>query len=166
MTDILTRLAALTVKDENGMMPCVCGSTEYSLWDGKGTQAEASCENCGNAVSVQVVDLFDPADNIDLDMNTLRYPPAAIEKTRVELTRLWNEFQRQSDLIALVQEAAGEIERLRQERSVFMNGFRKAVDDYDMHIAFLHVHGIVVQNIPECIEAQRLWETLNPQQAP
>lgn len=57
MTDILQRLAALTERNGNDLLPCQCRSTGFTFWDGKGTQAELCCDGCGNSIEVQVCDL-------------------------------------------------------------------------------------------------------------
>lgn len=89
MTDIPTRLAALTAMDKNGLLACPCGghgvlvrqpsraSREY--------QVRLRCSKC----RIQTANRFDQA----------------------ECASIWN--ARASALIALAQEAVGEIERLR-----------------------------------------------------
>ena len=108
MKDILARLAALTVKDENGLLPCtVCGAATYTSWHGKGTQAGLWCNECGQTIEIQVSDLFEDGKTFPFDMKTMRYPDEAIERAKTKLIELWNnERPRESALIALVQEAA------------------------------------------------------------
>lgn len=109
MTDILTKLAALAQKDQHGLLPCICGSTEITKWHGKGTQAEMYCARCSYSASIQVCDLFAQPDDFDFDMKTLRYPSEAVTRANAELVRRWNDRPRETALIALVQEAGGRL---------------------------------------------------------
>jgi hypothetical protein len=87
MTDISTRLAALTKTDENALLPCQCGN-KISLSHYRDSSILARCAACGWQYS-----------DIDLPLE--------------EFLRLVNKRPREAALIALVQEAGAEIERLR-----------------------------------------------------
>jgi hypothetical protein len=96
MVDILTRLAALTEKDRSGLLPCaVCGHPNEV--DGIKPTIESNrrrvvCTHCG--------------------ITTTWCDSAADAIARA------NDRPRESALLALVQEAAAEIERLKQWQTV------------------------------------------------
>jgi hypothetical protein len=98
MTDILTRLAALTRKDVNKLLPCpFCGkAAEVEEYEGAGHYVY-----CGNAE--------------DRTETGCPFQPEAKKfyDTKEEAIAAWNSRPREATLIALVQEAAAEIERLR-----------------------------------------------------
>lgn len=88
MSDILTRLAALTATDETGLLPCpFCSGRAY----------------CGT-----------PNDD-EPDFIMCSFCAAVSDKTDTyeSVSNLWNTRPREAVLIALVEEAAAEIERLR-----------------------------------------------------
>ena len=89
MTDILTRLAALTQKDENGLLQCpICNGPAKTWVDGRTYHRRwrAGCPAIGC--------------------------PAVKAGKEAEAIAKWNTRPREAALIALVQEAAAEIERL------------------------------------------------------
>jgi hypothetical protein len=97
MTDILTRLAALTAKDQNGCLPCpfCTNAPEIHRYEshfasfGTSFQAECSHEDCPVEAS------------------------SAASPNREEAIEDWNHNHSGSKVITLVREAAAEIERLR-----------------------------------------------------
>lgn len=91
MTDILQRLAALIVTDEHGLVPCSCGAKpmlNYKHRGATGWCTDIKCPSC-----------------------KLQGPPRKYEE---DARTLWNTRPREATLIALLKEAAGEIEQLRQ----------------------------------------------------
>jgi hypothetical protein len=100
MTDILTKLAALTSKDENALLPCpVCDAPCDTLTAHGFGNYSVQCFNCG------------------LNTGQKSGKNAAITA--------WNARPREAALIALVQEAAAEIEWLRAALQAY------AEADYD-----------------------------------
>jgi hypothetical protein len=102
MTDLLSRLAALTQKKENGLLPCpFCLENGQPLIWRKGNEhtkesgCDVGCVECGFTKSIRVI----------------RY---SLEWAEERAVAAWNSRPRESALIALVQEAAGEIERVSQ----------------------------------------------------
>jgi hypothetical protein len=100
MTDILTRLAGLTLSDDSRLLPCLrCGNselfTETNHGSGKGggsvKRCSIVCDGCRNRDGVF----------------------GGTGSTRAHAVAAWNASARMAALIALVQEAAGEIARLR-----------------------------------------------------
>jgi hypothetical protein len=87
MTDIFTRLAALITKDKKGLLPCYCG----------------------HAASLQYVEDYSCYSVICSREN---HHETRWYETPEEAIDEWNSRPREAALIALVQEAAGEIERL------------------------------------------------------
>jgi hypothetical protein len=87
MSDILSRLAALTAKDSNGLLPCpLCGKPAKAS---RGTHQNAQLwSGCPSKLCLAGQDECTPG--------------------------VWNARPREAALIALVQEAAGEIERMRK----------------------------------------------------
>lgn len=80
---------------QNSLLPCrKCGESDYDMWGGRGTQAEMSCNSCGQSESIQVSDLFEYEErfggNFDFDMNTLRYPEHAVDRAKKALIEEWN----------------------------------------------------------------------------
>jgi hypothetical protein len=101
MTDILTRLAALTLKNDAGLLPCpFCQEKGQPLIWRKGNEntkdrgCDVGCAECGFTKSIRVI----------------RY---SMEWAEERAVAAWNARPREAALIALVQEAAAEIERLR-----------------------------------------------------
>lgn len=101
MTDIPTKLAALTQKGENGLLPCpMCGDAGQPLVWRKGNEhtkdrgCDVGCAECGFTKSIRVI----------------RY---SLEWAEERAVAAWNSRPHEAALIALVQEAASEIERLR-----------------------------------------------------
>jgi hypothetical protein len=91
MTDILTRLAALTAKPASGILPCpTCDGVAKTWVDGRTHHRRwrAGCPAIGCAV--------------------------VKGGTEAQATARWNTRPREQALITLVQEAAGEIERLKE----------------------------------------------------
>lgn len=77
------------------ILPCrKCGSNDVDEWDGRGTQAEMLCKECGSEEGVQVSDILEQAERFapenSFDMNSLRYPENIIAKAKAELVREWN----------------------------------------------------------------------------
>jgi hypothetical protein len=101
MTDILTKLAALTTKDENGLLRCpncsgdarICNPLEDD--DG----VFVICGRC--AIHTQ-----------HKPHTTRPYQDTTKEEAMAKAVSDWNNRPREAALAALVQEAAGEIERL------------------------------------------------------
>jgi hypothetical protein len=89
MSDILTGLAELTTKDPEGLLPCYCGAPGHlqDVKDYRVYSVKCSREN---------------------------HHETGWYETPEEAIHEWNSRPRESALIALVQEAAGEIERLRE----------------------------------------------------
>lgn len=51
------------VSDKIELQPCrKCGSHDYELWTGAGTQASLECNTCGLGENIQVCDMFDHGD--------------------------------------------------------------------------------------------------------
>lgn len=99
MTDILTRLAALTVRDANGLLPCpMCGGALYLHKVGnehtKQRGWDSGCEKCR----------IHKRDRVIHQNHEWLLP---------KVVAAWNVRPREAALIALVQEAGAEIERLR-----------------------------------------------------
>lgn len=83
------------MSDEETVLPCrKCGSTDISIWDGTGTQAEMQCNLCGMDEGLQVVDLLVGQDRFgpmrNFSMVTMRYPDKLVEMAQQELIREWN----------------------------------------------------------------------------
>lgn len=77
------------------LLPCrKCGSTNISLWDGLGTQAEMSCEECGEEEGIQVTDILSYEERFapgnEFSMEKLSYPQSIVEKAKKELVKEWN----------------------------------------------------------------------------
>jgi len=82
-------------KASERLLPCrKCGSTDIGMWDGRGTQAEMSCNDCGESDGLQVSDLLDYdvryAPGNEFSMETLSYPPNIVELARDALIKEWN----------------------------------------------------------------------------
>ena len=72
------------------LKPCrKCGSSDLAMWDGRGTQAELSCNECGQSEGVQVCDLFLTGVAAELDAQ-FRYPIRFINLAKDELIAQWN----------------------------------------------------------------------------
>lgn len=94
MSDVLTLLAALTRKDDNGLLPCpVCG-TAAKVWTDARTIHRHWRAGC-TAISCVAIKA----------------------RTQADAVTRWNSRPREAALIALVTEAAAEIERLIQKVS-------------------------------------------------
>jgi hypothetical protein len=92
MTDILTRLAGLTSKDENGLLPRQCGgSAKIKESYDNAHLLNMRCKKCGLLITAR----------------------------RDEAAAKWNHRPREAALIALVQEAVGEVERLEEKLDRF-----------------------------------------------
>jgi hypothetical protein len=88
MTDILQRLAELTQMHGNGLLPCVhCLVSACSAYENDYGRWLVGCGSCGSHTGIC--------------------------KTKEDAIKLHNTRPREEALIALVQEAAGEIERMR-----------------------------------------------------
>ena len=101
MTDILTRLAGIEATDENGLLPCPhCGDNGQPLIWRVGNEAtkergcDVGCAECGFTKRIRVIQY-------------------SLEWAEERAIATWNARTREAALIALVQEAASEIERLR-----------------------------------------------------
>jgi hypothetical protein len=90
MTEILSRLVTFRQKDENGLLPCQCGgrSLKFVISSQPISQWYVCCRTC------------------EVHLHGYR--------SEAETISIWNNRLRESALIALVQGAAGEIERLRK----------------------------------------------------
>jgi hypothetical protein len=62
------------------------------MWDGMGTQADLSCDKCGQEEGIQVSDLFDYDDprRHSFDMAKLSYPADVVILAKIELINEWN----------------------------------------------------------------------------
>jgi hypothetical protein len=105
MNDILTRLAALTTKNEYGLLPCpFCADKgQPVLWrigneHTKERGCDVGCAECGFIKHVRVI----------------RYSCDWAEERAKEA---WNSRPREAAFISLVQEAVGEIESLNKKIS-------------------------------------------------
>lgn len=83
------------MSDLKKLLPCrKCGESDYDMWDGKGTQASLYCNGCGQSEEIQVSDLFEYEEryggNFDFNMETLSYPPHAVERCKLALIKEWN----------------------------------------------------------------------------
>jgi hypothetical protein len=88
MTDILTRLAAITAHIAGELLPCShCQRSQCSVYQNDYGRWLVGCGSCGSHTGTC--------------------------KTKEDAVKLHNNRPHESALIALVQEAAGEIERLR-----------------------------------------------------
>jgi hypothetical protein len=77
------------------LLPCpFCGCTDIKMWNGKGTQAELYCNECGCNRGVQVSDLLSHEerykDENSFNMKTLRFPQHVVEKAIQHLVKEWN----------------------------------------------------------------------------
>ena len=68
-----------------------CASTDIKLWEGLGTQADITCQDCGCERGVQVIDLLEPnEERPEFNMRTHRYPDWLIARADQDLTEQWN----------------------------------------------------------------------------
>ena len=74
------------------LLPCrKCGKLDYDFWDGKGTQAYLTCNECGQEEGVQVTDLYDSVNEWPrFCQRTVSYPAYAVEKANQALIKEWN----------------------------------------------------------------------------
>jgi hypothetical protein len=133
MTDLLTRLAELTRKDDNGLLPCNhCQISQCSAYENDYGRWLVGCGACGSHTGTC--------------------------KTKEDAVQLHNGRPREAALIALVQEAAGEIERLRKAAQNLIDTFK--IGD-----------GIVKDGVPRFVAnaiavtaLHELNQALNPQE--
>jgi hypothetical protein len=77
------------------ILPCrKCGAYDPVFWEGKGTQADLCCKECGEEENIQVTDILTYEErysgNADFNHNTLKYPQWVIDKVNEELVKEWN----------------------------------------------------------------------------
>ncbi len=96
---------------QNELKPCrKCGELDYEFLEGKGTQADLVCNNCGMEETVQVCDVFDYGDPrrhapfIDKEYNNSK---EIIDAVNEFLIREWNTR-------AIIPEAKELLERIEE----------------------------------------------------
>ena len=76
------------------LLPCrKCGSTDVTWWQGCGTQADLTCNECGQYEGLQVCDLFAPGDDrrhYPLEPPHYRYSQDIINLANDRLVEEWN----------------------------------------------------------------------------
>jgi hypothetical protein len=154
MTDILQRLAALTGKNQYGL-PCpFCGDNgQPVLWrigneHTKERGCDVGCMECGFKKHVRVI----------------RYSYDWAEERAKEA---WNNRPRETSLIALAKEAAGEIGRLREALAFYAdkNTYRCPTIETSDGQGMNYVKATNIEPIARDMFGGRAREALNPQRA-
>lgn len=118
-------------------LPCrKCGSGDIDHWDGKGTQAEMNCNECGSGESVQVSDLLTYKERYfnrtceiylggtsDFNYKTLTYPEWVVQRAKNELIKKWN--TRHDSSPALLTQARDALELLEPCDNLNMDEWKR-----------------------------------------
>ncbi len=144
---------------EKELLPCrKCGKLDYDFWDGKGTQAYLSCNECGQEEGIQVTDLYDNVNEWPkFCQRTISYPLPAINKANSALIIEWNKRAESKQLtttqqaldsaLATIKELEVSEDKLIGERDLAEDALGDIAHIFDREFSNLYDFNDVINNV-------------------